>query len=199
MKSTWFSFIFAVLILTSCQNNDAARLAELKKDAQKRDLIFKTISKGWRFQMPPLNAKTQALTQDWPELHAFAAELNQTPKSTTNAFQKKAVELSKKAFALNNNIPIPFNRPEIKSRVAALNTKVNSLTLFLNIDDIPQEKIVLLVQEINIALQSLYQQLDEVVRRNDIPKEEGETDMIRMLDTARAIPNQMPPNSLQKH
>jgi hypothetical protein len=31
--------------------------------------------------------------------------------------------------------------------------------------------------------------MDEIVRKNQIPLEEGESDMIRMLDTARAIPN----------
>jgi hypothetical protein len=37
-------------------------------------------------------------------------------------------------------------------------------------------------------LASLGRQMDEIVRRSEIPKEEGESDMIRMLDTARAIP-----------
>jgi hypothetical protein len=36
---------------------------------------------------------------------------------------------------------------------------------------------------------SLQSQLDEIVRKNTIPKEEGESDLIQMLDTSRAIPN----------
>jgi hypothetical protein len=122
-------------------------------------------------------------------LRAFSTELNQTPKSTIGAFQKKAKELSKKATALNNNIPYEFNKPEIKSRIAALTTKINSINLFLNIDDIPEQKVVALVAEVSIELESLYRQMDEIVRKSQIPKEEGESDMIRMLDTTRAIPN----------
>jgi hypothetical protein len=34
----------------------------------------------------------------------------------------------------------------------------------------------------------LYQRFDEIVRKSEIPKEEGESDMIRMLDPTRAIP-----------
>jgi len=30
--------------------------------------------------------------------------------------------------------------------------------------------------------------MDEIVRKNAIPKEEGESDMIQMLDASRAIP-----------
>jgi hypothetical protein len=67
-------------------------------------------------------------------------------------------------------------------------TKVNSVNLFINLQDIPDEKVVAIISDINVELASLYGQLDEIVRKSDIPKEQGEADMIRMLDTARAIP-----------
>ena len=41
----------------------------------------------------------------------------------------------------------------------------------------------------NIELSAFYRQMDEILRKSEIPKEQGESDMIRMLDTARAIPN----------
>jgi hypothetical protein len=63
------------------------------------------------------------------------------------------------------------------------------LNLFINLDEIPDQKVVALVTEINIQLISLQSQLDEIVRKSTIPKEEGESDLIQMLDTSRAIPN----------
>jgi len=106
-------------------------------------------------------------------LREFTNEINQTPKSSIGAFQKKSKDLSKKALALNNNIPATFNKPQIKSRITALITK----------------KVLALVAEVDEELLSLYRQMDEIVRKNQIPLEQGESEMIRMLDTARAIPN----------
>ena len=56
--------------------------------------------------------------------------------------------------------------------------------------EIPDQKVVALVSEINTELLSIQAQLDEIVRKNSIPKEEGESDLIQMLDPSRAIPNQ---------
>jgi hypothetical protein len=67
-------------------------------------------------------------------------------------------------------------------------SKINSLNLFINLDEIPDNKVVALVIEINVQLLSLQNQLDEIVRKSTIPKEEGESDLIQMLDTSRAIP-----------
>jgi hypothetical protein len=68
-------------------------------------------------------------------------------------------------------------------------TKINSINLYLNIDAIPAKKIVVLVTDVNKEYASLYRQFDEIIRKSEIPKEEGESDMIRMLDPTRAIPD----------
>ena len=81
-----------------------------------------------------------------------------------------------------------YNKPEVKSRIAVLICKINSLNLYINLDEIPDDKVVALIIEINIELRSLQNQLDEIVRKSTIPKEEGESDLIQMLDTSRAIP-----------
>jgi hypothetical protein len=81
-----------------------------------------------------------------------------------------------------------YNKPEVKSRIAVLICKINSLNLFINLDEIPDDKVVALIIEINIELISLQKQLDEIVRKSTIPREEGESDLIQMLDTSRAIP-----------
>lgn len=185
-----FSCLFLLLLLTiSCQDNKEQRLIETAKDAKKQEIIFDNINKGWNFNAKPINPASQGLVNMWKEWRLFLNELNRKPISTIGAFQKKAKELSKKALDLNNNIPMAYNKPEVKSRIAVLISKINSLNLFINLDEIPDQKVVALVTEINIQMISLQSQLDEIVRKNMIPKEEGESDLIQMLDTSRAIPN----------
>ena len=189
MNAKCFCLLFLMIMLFSCRNNDDKQLAGQQKDAQTKELIFTKISKGWHFATPPLNPTTQAMVQNWAELRGFTMALYETPKSSIGAFQKKAKELSAKSVALNRNIPAAFNKPEIKSRISALVTRINSINLFINIDAIPEQKVLDLISEVDITLTSLYAQMDEIVRKSQIPKEEGESDMIRMLDTSRAIPN----------
>jgi hypothetical protein len=104
-------------------------------------------------------------------------------------FQKKAKILSTKAQELNNNIPYDFDDPAVKTRIGVLQTKINSLNLFINLQIIPDQKIEVLIAEINYELISLYRQMDEIIRKSEIPMEEGETDFIMMKDTSRAIPD----------
>lgn len=191
MKSRLFCFLIASLLLFSCQDEEAQRMAA-QRDAKKKELIFANIDKGWNFQTTQLNPQTQALVNNWAELRLFLSELQQKPQSAIGAFQKKAKVLSTTVAELNKNIPPKFNKPEVKSRIAVLTTKINSINLFINLQEIPDAKIVALVSETNLELAALFRQMDEIVRKSQIPKEEGESDMIRMLDTARAIPNTKP-------
>lgn len=189
MKRTLLLFCMSFLCLFSCQSRDEQQILEQQKDAKSRAEVFAAISNGWHFSVPPLNPKTQSLVRNWKELNDFQYELLQIPKSSIGAFQKKSKDLSRKVLVLNSTIPAPFIKPEIKSRISALTTKIQSINLFMNIDAIPASKVVALIGDVNIELASLYRQMDEIVRKSEIPVEEGESDMIRMLDTARAIPS----------
>jgi hypothetical protein len=66
---------------------------------------------------------------------------------------------------------------------------VRLLDLFIHLDNIPDKKVIVLVGEINAELVSLQRQMDKITEKSKIPVEEGESDMLRMLDTTRAIPN----------
>ena len=123
----------ASILLFSCQDEEAQRLAA-QKDADKKEQIFKNINQGWNFNVPTLNPQTQPLVENWSELRMFLLELNQKPQSSIGAFQKKSKVLSTKSSELNNNIPIVFNKPEIKSRIAVLMTQINSINLFMDIN-----------------------------------------------------------------
>jgi hypothetical protein len=179
--------LFAFLLL-SC-SDDEKRQVENARDLKKKETVFNTISHAWSFNTGPANETSAALFKSWNEWRVLLNEMAQKPKSTIGAFRSKAKTLSLKAKDLTNTIPAQFSRPEIKSRVAVLQTKINALNLFINLNDIPDQKVVALIADINTEVAALQSQMGEIVRRSQIPKEAGEADMLRMLDTTRAIPN----------
>ncbi|MBP6181298.1 hypothetical protein [Flavobacterium sp.] len=189
MKYNIAVFFSLVFILFSCQNDNQKRIAENKKEIKKREIIFKNIDKGWVFYDTPITEASEKSIATWNELRMFLAELAQKPKKTIGAFQQKSKALSKKAMALNENIPYDFSKPQIKSRISTVITKVRLLDLFIHLDNIPDKKVTQLVAEINLELVSLQRQMDKIVEKSKIPVEEGESDLLKMMDTARAIPN----------
>lgn len=188
MKIRFATLFVLFATLLSCNDEVKQREIEHARDLKKKELVFATLDKSWSFNTQPLNATSQSLMANWTQWRELLRELSQKPQSSIGAFQKKSKVLSKKALDLNQQIPAQFDKPEIKSRIAVLITKINSLNLFINLNEIPEQKIVLLIAEINSDLVSLQSQMDEIVRKSLIPKEEGESEMIRMLDTSRAIP-----------
>jgi len=188
MAKRLLSLLLIGFLLISCTDEDK-RAAEQIKDKKKKEKVFESISKSWNFNANPTNASSEKLVATWPAWRNLLRELSQKPQSSISAFQKKAKILSDRVLELPNGIPAKYNKPQVKARIAVLTTKINSINLFINLDDIPAEKVIALVADINIELQGLQTQLDEIDRKAVIPKEQGEADMIRMLDTARAIPN----------
>jgi hypothetical protein len=181
-------FCSLFLLLSSCKDDAQQREAENKKAIQKKEVIYKNISKSWDFYATPINITSEQSVASWTEFRQFLEELGQKPRKTIGAFQKKAAELSKKVGLLNNNIPFQFQQPQIKSRIGTLITKVRLLDLFIHLDNIPDKKVIVLVSEINAELVSLQRQMDKITEKSKIPVEEGESDMLRMLDSTRAIP-----------
>ena len=189
MKYLVVLFCSLLLLFTSCKDDAQQRDVENKKAIQKKEVIYKNISKSWDFYATPINTTSEQSVSSWTEFRQFLGELGQKPRKTMGAFQKKAAELSKKVLLLNNNIPFQFQQPQIKSRIGTLITKVRLLDLFIHLDNIPDKKVILLIGEINAELVSLQRQMDKITEKSKIPVEEGESDMLRMLDTTRAIPN----------
>lgn len=192
MKTTFARLFLLVLFFSSCQEDPKQRLIEQQKEAQKNETIFNSISQGWNFNAQPINATSRSLTSTWNEWRIFLSELSQKPKSSIGAFQQKAKTLTKRVLDLNNNIPATYNIPEINSRIEAIATKINSINLYIHLNQIPDKSIVQLVNETNNELVAFQQQLNEISVKKQIKMEEGESDMLRMLDTARAIPANSP-------
>lgn len=189
MKYKLSYFLFLIVLLSSCKNENQKRVSDNQKNAEKRKVVFSKINKGWVFNDTPINTATEASVTKWNELRLFLAELAQKPKKSIEAFQEKSAAISKKVMDLNNSIPPEFDKPQIKARISTLITKVRLLDLFIHLDNIPAEKVVQLVAEINLELISLERQMDKIVEKSKIPLEEGESELMKMMDTARAIPN----------
>lgn len=203
MKYKISLFLLFIFVLNSCQDEDAKRLAANQKEAKKNEKIFNNINKAWVFIDEPINEVSEQNFRDWTEWRDFLKEIGEKPRKTIGAFQKKSTAISKKALALNTNIPLQFNQPQIKSRISILITKVKMLDLFIHLSQIPDDKVTLLIGEINKELVSLERQMDNIVVKSKIPKEQGEEDFLRMLDTTRAIPNTpvapMPPRNIDQN
>ncbi|MFM7018437.1 hypothetical protein [Flavobacterium sp.] len=181
--------LLITLLLVSCQNENKELIVAQQKDAQKREVVFSAIERGWVFDISPLEGTTQAKINNWVEWRNFLTEINQKPKSTIGAFQKKAAVLSKKAMELELTVPAEFNKQQIKSRISVIITKVKSLDLYIHLRQIPEQKVIKLVNDLNTEIDYFQLQMEEIVKRSQIPVEEGEQDLIKMKDTSRAIPN----------
>ncbi len=189
MQNKIIAFLFMIFALSSCEKENQKRLVENKKEMEKRELVFSKIEKAWVFIDTPINTTSESIMGSWNDFRMFLEELAQKPKKTIGAFQKKSAELSKKVMVLNNSVPFPFDKPQIKSRIATLATKVRLLDLFIHLDNIPDKKVVRLIAEINNELVSLQRQMNKIDEKSKIPMEEGENEMLMMLDTTRAIPS----------
>ena len=203
MKYKISLFLLLIFVLNSCQDEDARRLAANQKEAKKNEKIFNNINKAWVFIDEPINEVSEQNERQWTEWRDFLKEIGEKPRKTIGAFQKKSTAISKKAIALNSNIPSQFNQPQIKSRISILITKIKMMDLFIHLSQIPDDKVTLLIGEINKELVSLERQMDNIVVKSKIPKEQGEEDFLKMLDTTRAIPNTavapLPPRNIDQN
>lgn len=184
--------VLLAFAMGACSDDSAERKIAYEREQQKSQEVFAAISRSWQFRTVPMNVQSENLRASWEPWRIFLRELEQKPQSTITAFRAKSKLLSTRAQDLQN-IPTPYNRPEVISRISVLRTKIHELDLYINLNRIPRDKVTVLVSEINAEIASFQSQLAEIARRNQIPREQGESDLIRMRDTSRAIPGPSKP------
>ncbi len=180
-------FLCITLFLFSCEEDNEKRLMQQQKEIAKKEEIFQKINNAWSFRSMKLEPSSQDLVKDWAEWRLFLTELQQKPTSSIGAFQKKSKNLTQKADALLNSLPQALTNPEFKSRFTVLLNHFRSLELYIHLDAIPEKKVIDLITDINLQLASIELQINELIRKRQILMEKGEADMIRMLDTSRAV------------
>lgn len=172
-------------VLFSCKDDDAQRRAETIRTEKQNDSILKVISENWRFNVPPVTDKVAAQLSGWNEWQQFSSELMQKPTGSLTAYRQKAKNLVVKTEQLKTNIPGFFDKPQVRSRISVLDTKVKSLYTYINVAVIPDKKVVALIKEITHETTSLQNQMNELIIISEIPKEAGEEEMLKALDTVR--------------
>jgi hypothetical protein len=176
-------FLLFSFLLLSCKEDNTK--AENEKIIAKNTQTFNLVNSVWNLKTPILSPTAKNEVANWNEWQQFVIEINQKPKSNLTAFQLKTKNISSKIDSLQLNIPSQFDKPQVKSRIAALNTKIKMLDTFIHLTDVPQNKIKELIPEINEEINALVGQWEEIIIKKRIPREVGEEYLIKALDTAR--------------
>jgi len=180
-------FMLTLFLIFACQDENEARRIQQQKEITKKEEVAKRIYSAWNFRSVSLSPLASNFTNDWAEWRLFQTELYQKPTNNLTAFQKKSKILTKKADDVLQTIPGVLIRPEFKTRFTVLLNKFRFIEMYLNLTEIPEKKVIRLISEINLELLSIESQMNELARKNQIPMEQGEANMIRMLDTSRAV------------
>ena len=181
MKYIHLVFVLLLILFSGCKEDNKKNNKQIYKARKEKELVFSTINKTWDFAPRTLSQEAQTITNNWNDWRLFTSELYQKPKGTIGAFQRKTKSLVQKVVILNNTIPEKINKPQIKSRLMAIVTKVKALHTFINLDRIPEKKVVTLITDLNSELIAFQDQIEEIVRRSHIQKEEGEQEMLNSL------------------
>lgn len=171
------------MLFISC--NEDNNQIDNEKVIAKNKQTFNLVNSIWNLKTPVLSSAAQNEVASWNAWQQFVIEINQKPKSNLTAFQLKTKNISSKIDSLQFSIPETFDKPQVRSRITSLNTKIKMLDTFIHLTDVPQHKIKELIPEINSEIAALVSQWEEIIIKRSIPKEVGEDYMIQALDTTR--------------
>ena len=174
--------------MISCKDDSQQHEIEITRAKKEKELVFNNINKAWNFNPRNLTPESQSIASNWDQWRLFTSELYQKPKGTLGAFKRKTKSLVTKTDGLQLSIPEKLNKTQIKSRLSALITKVKALNTFINLDRIPEKKVLNLVSDLNLEINAFQDQIEEIVRRNQIRLEEGEADMIKRAGGTVVVP-----------
>jgi hypothetical protein len=172
-------------MLFSCEDDQTERVAQAKRISIQNDSIVKALGKNWKFNMPVPTAKVREQLGNWGEWEQFKIELAQKPAGDLQAYRQKTKDLVKKAEMARSTIPAYFGKPQVRSRFDVLITKIKSLHTYVSVDPVPTKKVFEIIAGINYEASSIFSQFDEIIRIKEVPKEVGEEEMLRALDTVR--------------
>lgn len=182
--------IASLFFLISCKNEteDTLTVSTYKQDKQ---LSYNKLNASWNFQERTLTPESQSIATSWNDWRLFTSELYRKPKGTIGAFKNKTNILVKHADTLSYTLPEKINKPQIKARLNTIVTKLKVLQVFMNLDYIPETRVVKTLQELNLEINAFQDQIEEIVRRTHIQLEEGEAKMIESV--GGKVPNPAAP------
>lgn len=181
MKQLVIIFLLSIFFL-SCEEKNDTSLSSIEKN---NEHVFQAISEKWHFNFPQNSSEITKMTSNWNHWQQFKNELQQKPKTSLLAFQMKIKNVATKSDSLSITLPEAYNNPQVRSRITTLRTKIRSLETFMNLQEIPEKKVLTLITEVNEEINGVYAQWNEIIVKRAIPREIGEDDMIKALDTTR--------------
>ncbi|MDR2222573.1 MAG: hypothetical protein LBE34_07515 [Flavobacteriaceae bacterium] len=184
------SILCLSLVTSSCKDDSERKQQEIqKKLKQHNDSVFQFLAKNWKFVIPhPTNELKQNI-DDWSTLNDLKKELTLAPVSTIGAFQKKAEVLSQNALnVVYQSYPAAVNYPDVKARYTALLTSIQNLEMYITVDPIDIKKVDHCIKEVQNNLRIFYAVMEEELVRTNIPKEEGEQEMIQEMQNMALDP-----------
>jgi hypothetical protein len=172
---------FSLILLINCK--EEVQTISTKDSVNKQNEVFKEVSQLWVFTSKTLTPEAQNYLNNWEDWRIFNEETNKKPIATISAFQQKSKLLTEKVMALENTLPVFYQKPEIKARLKVLLSHFQSLEMYLQLNNIPVKKVKFYLTEINKEWQALVDKMNELQFKSVIPKEEGEMQMIKLSDT----------------
>lgn len=176
--------VFSSLFFFSCKDKDEQILLVQKMEKKNRE-SFEQINKAWLLNIPNASMEVSSVLNQWKEWQSFEQEIKQKPKSSISAFKQKVLNLVSKSDSLHLNVPSRFDKPQVRSRIVALQTKILALDTYFSLDIVPHEKVENLIKAINKEMTAFHMQCEEIVVKSRIPTEIGEPRIISVSDTTR--------------
>jgi len=192
MKWIFSYTLFVFFLFSACKEDTTVHDIDIQKAKKEKELVFNAINKAWNFPSRNLTPEAQIIATNWNEWRLFINELQQKPQSTISAFKLKTKSLVQKVEVLQKTIPAKLNTPQVKTRLTALVTKMKALNMFLNVDRIPEKRVVQIVTDLNLEVNAVNDQIEKMVRRSHIPLEEGEAELIKKTGAAKEDPTPKP-------
>ncbi len=190
MKYLIISVLFLTLF-TSCNKKNTTVPIVTTKISQ--DSLVRSIHKKWQFKVVVANNAVASKINNWDQWNNFSNELTIKPNASLSSLKRKATILVEKAAVLKTNIPEMYNKPEVKARLALLETNIQNLDMLLELEPLNIKEINNLLAAIQKNTSSLINQFNEFEIKANIPKETGEDQLMQTIDTVkRATLNALP-------
>lgn len=182
-----FLMLFSIsLLTTSCKDEEKFEKEQEIKISQHKDSVFAFLKNNWKFTLPKPSNELNPLLEDWSAWQEFKQELSLKPVTTIGAFQKKADLLTQKLSSLSyQKIPDELNLPDVKARITLLQTSLNNLHLFVIQEPIEIDRLSKDLKQVNNSIKLLFDQMEENLIKNRVPKEIGEEEMLEAISTER--------------
>lgn len=185
--------LIILVVLCGCKKTTSDTYSLNEEQVRRQDSLFNNVNQKWVFERPEIPKNVQDKINEWKEWHDLLEEISSKPLSSLSAFRQEAENLTALGEKLSVSVPEGFNNHAVQSRIALLNTHLQNLDMYMQLDLIPDKKISEILANINKSTQSIVNQMEEILLKKSIPREEGEENLYQNIDTVRRATSKVLP------